>query len=199
MITKEQKAEIARQNGKTQLGKTPINAKLFVGVVVGHLTLIERVDPIGSKNKNSIKWKCQCNCDLHTEMIRTSNQLLRKDCRLHCGCLTPRNAHNFKGLEEISGSFLYRVKRNARLRKIEFNITLEDLWEQFTKQNRLCALSGLELSFTEHTASVDRIDSNKPYTKDNIQFLHKDINRIKLDFDEDYFISLCKLIANNRR
>jgi hypothetical protein len=49
----------------------------------------------------------------------------------------------------------------------------------------------------EHTASLDRIDSSKGYCEDNVQWVHKDINRMKNTFDQDYFISLCKLIAEN--
>lgn len=45
--------------------------------------------------------------------------------------------------------------------------------------------------------SVDRIDSNKGYTKDNIWIVHKDVNLIKQDYDIKYFISMCKAIANN--
>lgn len=49
----------------------------------------------------------------------------------------------------------------------------------------------------EITMSVDRIDSNKGYTKDNIWIVHKDVNLIKQDYDIKYFISMCKAIANN--
>jgi hypothetical protein len=46
------------------------------------------------------------------------------------------------------------------------------------------------------TASVDRIDSSKDYVEGNVQWLHKDINRMKWDLDTDKFIELCKLVAN---
>lgn len=47
-----------------------------------------------------------------------------------------------------------------------------------------------------NTASLDRIDSSKPYIIDNIQWVHKDINFMKRTYSHDYFIKLCKLVAN---
>ena len=48
------------------------------------------------------------------------------------------------------------------------------------------------------TASLDRIDSNKGYTIDNVQWVHKDINKMKMDLEEDVFIDNCKLIIENK-
>ena len=45
------------------------------------------------------------------------------------------------------------------------------------------------------TASLDRIDSSKGYILGNIQLVHRDVNRIKSDFEQDYFIKICKLIS----
>lgn len=199
MLSKDERASIAITNGKKQLGKVPHNAKLKPGLVVGNLTLLYRIDPVGSKNKKSIHWQCQCNCENRTLLVKTSNHLLRKDCRLHCGCIPSKRPANFKGYEEISGSWFYRVKRNAHLRNLDFCISIQDVWDIYLAQSKQCALSGIVLSFEDHTeniASLDRVDSSKGYIKNNVQLVHKDINRIKLDFDQTYFISLCTRIAN---
>ena len=45
------------------------------------------------------------------------------------------------------------------------------------------------------TASLDRKNSSLDYTKDNIQWVHKDVNYMKMSLSEKYFIKLCKLIA----
>ncbi len=80
----------------------------------------------------------------------------------------------------------------------------EDLWKLFLQQNKKCALSGIELTFskirkdtTGKTISLDRIDSSKGYVPGNVQFVHKHINIMKNKFDQDYFISLCKSIINH--
>jgi hypothetical protein len=73
------------------------------------------------------------------------------------------------------------------------------------EQNQRCALSGQELSFSRNsrnkkdsTASLDRIDSLDGYVIGNVQWIHKDINRMKSDFDEKHFIDICHMIAKFR-
>ena len=65
------------------------------------------------------------------------------------------------------------------------NISIQEAWEIYIKQDRKCALSGVPIVFTTNndkywiqTASPDRIDSSLHYTEDNFQWVHKRINRI---------------------
>jgi len=44
------------------------------------------------------------------------------------------------------------------------------------------------------TASLDRIDNNLGYTINNIQWVHKDINRIKREYDQNVFLTYVKYI-----
>ena len=64
----------------------------------------------------------------------------------------------------------------------------------------MCALSGVKLimptSKNKATASLDRIDSTKDYTLDNVQWVHKDINRMKNVYTQEYFIEMCKRVAS---
>ena len=46
--------------------------------------------------------------------------------------------------------------------------------------------------------SLDRIDSSKGYTKDNVQWLHKDVNNLKMDFDQKEFLEWCKKIVKHK-
>lgn len=63
------------------------------------------------------------------------------------------------------------------------------------------ALSGLKIELSinrkNQTASLDRIDSSKGYIEGNVQWLHKDINQMKINFNQKDFIKYCKLIAKN--
>ena len=117
----------------------------------------------------------------------------------------PSNCNNWKGYKEISGSFFRLAKRGAKERGIEFSVTIEQIWKQFILQKRKCALSGLPLFFKKrhisknHNASLDRIDNNKGYILNNIQWVHKDINKMKLDHTQNYFIEMCKLVAYNNQ
>lgn len=103
----------------------------------------------------------------------------------------------------IPSRYFYSLINGANRRQIYFNITIDDIWNQFEKQNKKCALSGLDLKFpefgekpTSQTASLDRINSDDGYIVTNIQWLHKDINKMKWELDQKKFIDLCKQITN---
>lgn len=51
------------------------------------------------------------------------------------------------------------------------------------------------MSRGETTASLDRIDSNRGYTQDNVQWVHKDVNKMKMDLNQQIFVELCRAIA----
>jgi hypothetical protein len=123
----------------------------------------------------------------------------------YCGS----NSKNWKGCGQISSRYFSQIRNNAKTRNLEFDITLEELWEKFQEQGGRCAISGVGLTLTgnsrshrtnrEDTASVDRIDSLKGYTKDNIQWVHKDINLMRNKLGMAEFIEWCNKIANHNR
>lgn len=89
---------------------------------------------------------------------------------------------------------------------IEFNISKEYLLDKFNEQGGKCGLSGVEIYFThicpirgilKQTASLDRIDSEKGYTKGNVQWVHKIVNKMKQNLKDEEFISWCHIISNN--
>lgn len=45
------------------------------------------------------------------------------------------------------------------------------------------------------TASLDRKDNTRGYTLNNVQWVHKDVNIMKNTFDRDYFVSMCRRVA----
>jgi len=98
------------------------------------------------------------------------------------------------------------VMRGASTRNFEVEITLDEAYEKFKLQNGLCAISGLPIRFYEpgekpnaQTASLDRIDSSKGYTIDNIQWLHKRVNIMKSDMTDIELINWCHKIVDNYR
>ena len=106
----------------------------------------------------------------------------------------------------ISSAIWYRIKKRYKDNSIKISplITKEYLWDLYIKQNKKCALSGIDIYLAsssvnkkENTASVDRIDSSKGYIPDNVQWVHKKINKMKLDYSQNYFIELCGLVAKN--
>jgi hypothetical protein len=154
---------------------------------------------------------CICECGMEKEI---KQQQLRNGTTKSCGCLRKEQISKlnqfaqsqgsdspfWKGRGEISGSKWNAFKSNAtkQNRQLKFDVTIEEGWNLFLKQNRRCALSNLELEFGSNaTASLDRIDSSKGYTLDNIQWVHKHINIMKWDLTQEEFIRLCYLVAQN--
>lgn len=108
-----------------------------------------------------------------------------------------------KGHEEISGTFWARIKSNAKQKNRLVDVTIKDCWEIFLKQNRQCALSGIELvfsnKFNETTASLDRIDCSKDYIDGNVQWVHKTINLMKRTLSDEQFIEFCQQVSEHQK
>ena len=122
-----------------------------------------------------------------------------------------RVCHNAKRKARYEKNPLSYVLNNAfktlreRNRKFSGNIDFDKdyLIELFYKQQGLCAISNLPMTFivnkgkTNTNVSVDRIDSFKGYTKDNIQLVQAIVNVMKTNLDQNEFIKLCKIIVKS--
>lgn len=113
-----------------------------------------------------------------------------------CGWKNGNNAHEYFGYEEITGAKIAHMKYDAKRRNLLFDVTAQYLWEIWIAQKGKCRYSGLALTHGID-ASVDRIDSAEGYVIGNVQWVHRDINYMKRAFPEEYFLSLCKLVAAN--
>jgi hypothetical protein len=122
-----------------------------------------------------------------------------------------RRKNKWKGHEELSGTKWSSYQKGAEARGLVFGVTIEYAWELFLKQERKCALTGVHIYFDMDldnlrkqghqggTASLDRIDSAKGYTPDNIQWVHKDANKMKMDLPEEKFLSIVKQIYEHKQ
>lgn len=144
------------------------------------------------------KWLCRCNvCGTEKMMEKHGVERLRKS----KDCDSCKNKKHSSAVKTVLWS---HINRGAQMRGIEISITKPDIFSALEEQENKCALSGISiriaLSHKEHragktTASLDRIDSSKGYTKENVQWVHKDINIIKQSYTDEYFISMCKAVA----
>lgn len=166
--------------------------------VISHLGMRSRED--GSSGRHAW-YQCQCSCGKIVEVLGTS---LTNGNTGTCGCRLLRKKeknHSWKGCGDIWGSHWSSIRYHANQRGIPFEITIEQAWKLFQDQKGLCRLTGMPISFNKvihgsKTASLDRIDSTKSYTVDNVQWIHKDVNHMKQEFDQQKFIELCRLIVN---
>jgi hypothetical protein len=128
-----------------------------------------------------------------------SNTFGLQSCCKECGReKTKRWATSFEGFFQKTFS---SIKRNAVERKIQVDITIDDIKYLWNIQNGGCALTGKKMTMEAYSKrgknqniinqcnmSVDRIDSDKHYTKDNIQLVCAMANRMKMDLANEDFI-----------
>ncbi len=91
-------------------------------------------------------------------------------------------------------------KKNGISRGYEWDLTIDFIWDMYVTQDKKCALSGLEIEWSERgrtsTVSIDRIDNSKGYLTNNIHLVHKDVNMMKGRLSLERFIELCKAISD---
>lgn len=183
------------------------------------MTLKERKPiPIGTKSGS---WTCigpafkdvqkygpqlripvKCDCGKKYHIMKHSFKYIGKNKQCtSCGRVSSSNKHR-TGFGQVSGKQVSSIRLGASRRGISYNVTAEQLWNKYIEQDGKCALSGIDLilkydnRLSENTASLDRIDSSKGYTVDNIQWVHKTVNIIKWDLDQKEFIDLCIKVAD---
>jgi hypothetical protein len=171
--------------------------ELNIDKVFGGLKLLKRSE----RKEKRIFAECECiHCGgiTHVELWNLIGEHYKS-----CGCL--KHAFNtksprWKGFGEISQTHFNRIKLGAKKRNLNFDLNIEDIWNLFLKQNRKCAISGLDIRFPnsridyKSTASLDRINPKKSYTIDNVQWLHVDVNYAKQSMDNVEFLNIIKQI-----
>jgi len=105
--------------------------------------------------------------------------------------------------EDISYAFRLLIsssKNRAKSLNKDHNIDVEYLLQLWNQQQEICNLSKIKMDQevnSPNRVSIDRIDSSLGYIKGNIQLVTGDVNKSKLDMDQDRFIAMCKAIAAN--
>ena len=98
----------------------------------------------------------------------------------------------------MNASYVSNAKRRAEKRGWEFDLDAEFLWRLYLIQNKKCALSGEPIFFYTRSKnrkngniSLDRKDSSEGYTKDNVHWVHKNINLMKMYLSQSEFLEWC--------
>lgn len=154
-------------------------------------------------------WKYECSCG---KTFETQPQNVRNGGTISCGCYRKQYVQyaRWRGCGQLSGTYWHTVVRNAKSRGLEVAITIEDAWNVFVKQEGKCVITGIELfmdpmlhlsrrnkTSNKHTASLDRIDSSRGYTLDNIRWVHRVVNLMRLAMTDEEFIGWCKKVVEH--
>ena len=176
--------------------------KQTIGKTYGSYTVLKYA---GKNKSNSKLWLCQCLCG-HKRIFMDSYLYGNGDRRAtQCiKCYKKEMDLSSRTTEAIPHRFWKRFSDHTTRRGIEVKITKEEAFGVYLKQNKKCALSGTALYFSKFSvnfnrytnASIDRINSDLPYTISNIQWVHKEINIMKWRFSQKKFLDWCSKIAH---
>jgi hypothetical protein len=171
----------------------------LIGKKVHHFLVLEVIKK-PQKNSKRFRYdiKCQCDCgniDIYrTCYFKTITRCVKCD-------PTPRSNFNKTLYYELPIKCYHAIKQRAKSRGNEFTISKEYIWNLFLKQDKKCAITGVDIGFNinsdMHTASLDRIDSSKGYIEGNVQWVNKVINIMKQTMSTEDFLYMCRLVCKN--
>jgi len=173
----------------------------LLGLKVGKYTVTKLA---GYNKYGGRMWLCRCECGFErtfgTAYLSGNGKRKATQCP---ECLHKERELMNRTVSELPDRFWSRLVAQAVRRGISVTLTQEEARTLFQDHGCRCALTGEPLYFTRlrtnysryTTASLDRIDSEKPYEKGNVQWVHKDVNMMKGRLTQASFMRWCALVA----
>lgn len=135
--------------------------------------------------------------------IRDSRDTRCPNCKIQQNKLARSNYTNDTKLNKVLQARWFGAKDRASSKNIPFTITKEDLLSIWEKQQGLCAISKIPMTYELDSGrvfsnvSIDQKIPGKGYTIDNVQLVCMAVNQLKSDFEMDTILYICKQIVNN--
>ena len=173
-----------------------------IGKQYGQFTIIS--EEIGRSNDKKILFKVRCSCNkeqfVRAYFLESGRQTCCKECRSKINYNIAKEQGkrvgfvklHHEGIGNFTKTAFNHFKRNAKKRNIDWSeeLTIDYLYNLLLKQDKKCALTGLDIDLTElrkssnvafefMTASLDRIDSSIGYYQGNVQFISIAMNHMK--------------------
>lgn len=178
---------------------------------------LDRIDPTKGYTKNNVRVVCYIvNCALHNfgeeifnyicNQYLQSNSVQRPQFRDEYIINSAKEKKDRKYRETLNGTINLLLKGAIKRSKSNIEIDKDYLLELFIKQNNKCALTHIEFDLNLYKnkqenpfrPSMDRIDSSKGYTKDNIRLVCVAVNFALNEFGEETFKQICKSYLLNK-
>lgn len=176
-----------------------IRRKDYANKRFGMLTAIKFTKGCTHEQSHGVTWlfRCDCGNEFECEMGKvTSGDKTSCGCRKQCyhtGISTKDD--NTRWIKR----WFNRSRTTAKNRGLEWNINLDQCLTMLDNQRYKCNVSGIDISLYDRSASLDRIDSSKGYTIDNIQWVHRSVNFMKQALSQSDFIKHCMTITDYQR
>lgn len=187
-----------------------IKTKTMIGNKYGKLTVVEELQLRDKYRKKH--YNCLCDCgNFHS----TSGECLRNGKTKSCGCWKKTIPPTNKILNRTDALWFQLYNKTINIRSKNLNIPSDIEFDDFVKLSvdkcHYCGIknsntirdynrTGIEKKFISDTIlkynGIDRIDSDKGYTKDNAVACCFQCNRAKSDMKQDDFYQLITRIYN---
>ena len=153
---------------------------------------------------------CKCICGLERPVRKW---FLNNNKTNGCGCSNIKTRFKAQSVGNLSKSYYtsFKASRISKGKSFDDDVDMEYLWDLYNNQGGKCAISGMNISLNPRwsaqnkgsytaviqTASIDRIENSKGYTRGNVQWVHKDVNYMRGSFSVQDFLSICKHVVDN--
>ena len=135
--------------------------------------------------------------------IRDNRDTRCPNCKIQQNKLARSNYTNDTKLNKVLQARWFGAKDRAFSKNIPFTITKEDLLSIWEKQQGLCAISKIPMTYELDSGrvfsnvSIDQKIPGKGYTIDNVQLVCMAVNQLKSDFEMNTILYICNQIVNN--
>lgn len=163
------------------------------------------------KNEKVLCTKCNIYKD-KTEFYKSRNKKNTLGLTYICAICSKQTIHEYRNTDT---GFWVGVWNNlissAKKRGLEVEITKDDVLALWENQKGLCSVTGLPMEKVKalkttraryknlYRASVDRIDSEKGYTKNNIRLVCAHVNIMKMDLTDEQLKFWCESILKGMK
>lgn len=170
--------------------------KISIGDKYKHWTVINGPE---INRGNAVVWEVICDCREGSRWIQ-GNELTDPNRCFQCQKCAAKERGNIQStnngkIGDLSKTRYTKLQNSASKRNINFNVSLEYLWNLFKTQKQICAITGDYINNIEE-ASLDRIDSSKGYEENNIQWVTYQANVSKHIMTMNELYEFCKKVLN---
>lgn len=155
------------------------------------LPSLDRIDPNKGYTLSNVRFVCYFANLLKRDFRDTDVHALLGSIRAHAPEQGPLPAPDLVDAK-LRGCFRNAMRR-TRDCKWDTDLHMSDLQRLYDAQQGRCAISGcilLPAPLTPYSISIDRIDSTKHYTRDNVHLVCLSINIAKLDHPLGVFLDI---------
>lgn len=187
-------------NGSTKSCGCITTAKDLTNQKFNRLTVIERT---GSNKYKQALWRCKCDCG--NEKIVVSYSLIQGT-TVSCGCYGKEqriNAHKKPYCEAAFNVILEKYKRRAKEYKREFSLSESEFRMLTQSKCHYCGKVPSQIVINKFENGnyiyngIDRVNSTKGYTIDNVVPCCAQCNRLKSDYNKTEFYGWIEAIYKN--